>query len=202
MIDFVRDAALVVALLSAAALSGLLGYALVERRFVFWPAPGKQTWQFRLSFGLFRAFCGATIVFAFADWGSLGWDHWLRVAIGIPITVGAFAATVYAYFFLGLDNTYCEEGGLVTGGVYTYTRNPQYVASVLATFGLALATGSLGAFALAALLLAIYTLFALNEERWLWAKYGRAFGRYAVRTPRFLDARSVRRAVEIATSPR
>lgn len=202
MMDFVRDAALVAALVSAAALSGVLGFNLIDKRFALWPAPGKHTWRHQLSFGLFRAFCGALIVFAFADWGSLGWDHWLRVVIGTPITVGAFAATVYAYYFLGLDNTYCEEGGLVTGGVYAYTRNPQYVASVIAAFGLALATGSLGGFGLAALLLAIYTLFALNEERWLWACYGHAFGRYAIRTPRFLDGRSIKRAMETATSSR
>ncbi|TVQ55789.1 MAG: heavy metal resistance protein CzcN [Rhodobacteraceae bacterium] len=194
MFDMLRDGALVVAMISAGGLSALLGYALINRRFVFWPAPSDDVWRHHVSFGLFRVFCGATIVFAVADWGSLGWDHWARLAIGAPIMVGAGAATVYAYFFLGLDNTYCKEGGLVTGGVYAYTRNPQYVASVIATFGLALTTGSLGAVGLAFVLLAVYTLFALNEERWLWERYGRAFGRYAVRTPRFLDARSVKLA--------
>jgi protein-S-isoprenylcysteine O-methyltransferase Ste14 len=43
-------------------------------------------------------------------------------------------------------------------------------------------------------LLALYTLFALNEERWLRERYNAAFRRYVEATPRFLDARSVRRA--------
>ncbi len=194
MIDLVHQAALIAAIGGGAVLSALLGLALVERRFVFWPAPARDSWQFVTAFGLFRLFCGATIVFALADWGSLGWDHWSRLAVGVPLMLGAFAATLHGYGFLGLDNTYCAADGLVTDGVYTYTRNPQYVSSVLATVGLGLTANSFGGLLLALALLAIYLLFALNEERWLWSNYGFAFGRYAARTPRFVDARSVRRA--------
>mgnify|MGYP006272071841 CR=1 FL=1 len=194
MLDMINAAALTAATGSALALGGLLALALVKEGLVFWPAPGKKSWQFRVAFGLFRVFCGATIIFALTDWGSMGWEHWSRLAIGAPLMVGAFAATIYGYFFLGLDNTYCEADGLVTRGVYAYSRNPQYVASVLATVGLALTTGSWGGLLLAGVLLAIYTLFALNEERWLWENYGYAFGRYVKRTPRFVDGRSIRLA--------
>ena len=194
MLETLHLVALAAAATGGVALAGLLAYNLWNQDFELWPAPGKDSWRFQLSFGLFRLFCGATIVFALADWGSLGWDHWSRLAIGAPLMIGAFAATVYGYFFLGLDNTYCEADGLVTGGLYAYSRNPQYVASVLATVGLGITTNSLGGLLLAAALLAIYTLFALNEERWLWREYGRAFGRYAVATPRFVDRRSLRRA--------
>jgi protein-S-isoprenylcysteine O-methyltransferase Ste14 len=194
MLDALSAVALVAAAVSAASLGGLLAYALLDERFTFWPAPWQDSWQFSLAFGLFRVFCGATIVYALTDWGSMDWAHWSRLAIGAPLMLAAFAATLYGYFFLGIENTYCEAEGLVTGGVYAYSRNPQYVASVLATVGLALTTGSWGALAMAGVLLAIYTLFALNEERWLWRTYGHAFGRYAKRTPRFVDGRSVRRA--------
>lgn len=194
MIDTVRLAALAVALLSAVSLAGLLGRSLMHDRFALWPAPDRTSWRFRLSFGLFRVFCGATILFALADWGSLGWTHWSRLVTGVPVMVGSFWALIYCYWFLGFDNTYCGEDGLVTGGIYAYSRNPQYVASVAATAGLAVTTGSAGALGLTVMLLALYTLFALNEERWLKERYSAAFGRYAQTTPRFFDARSVQRA--------
>ena len=194
MIDTLRLAALSGALLSAVLLGGLLGVSLMNDRFVLWPAPDRNSWRFKLSFGLFRVFCGATIVFALADWGSMGWEHWSRLAVGGPVMVGSFAALIYCYWFLGIDNTYCGEDGLVTGGIYAYSRNPQYVSSVIATAALAITTGSAGALGLTVVLLALYTQFALNEERWLRERYSTAFGWYVEATPRFVDARSVRRA--------
>lgn len=185
-----------VALIAAATLCGLLAYAFFDRRFAFWPPPARDGWRFHVSFGLFRVFCGATIVYALLDYGSLGWDHWTRLALGVPLMLGFFYVTVRGYLFLGLDNTYGAQDGLVTGGLYAYSRNPQYVSSVAATVGLAIAAGSPLTFGLAAVLLAIYTLFALNEERWLRASYGQAFRDYMRQAPRFLDIRSFLRAKE------
>ena len=107
--------------------------------------------------------------------------------------VTAFGITLWGYRFLGLDNTYCESGGLVTGGMYAYSRNPQYVTSVLATVGLGITSGSILTVALAAVLFVLYFLFVLNEERWLVAGYGDAFSDYKRSTPRFVDERSLKR---------
>ncbi len=189
-----------VTLAGGCALGLLLLYALIDGRFSFWPAPDKKSWQFNVAFGLFRVFCGGTVVYALLDWGSLGWDHWSRLVIGTPIMVGAFMVTLRGYAFLGLDNTYCGQDGLVTGGIYAYSRNPQYVSSVIATFGLAIFAGSWGTFGLALALLALYTLFALNEERWLHQGYGDRFAEYMKEVPRFLDARTFRRAKQALAS--
>ena len=190
------DLVLALTLAAAVALGGLLGYAFINRSFEFWPAPDKRSWQFNTAFGLFRIFCGGTVVFAALDWGSLGWDHWSRLAIGTPLMLGAFAVTLRGYLFLGIDNTYCAQDGLVTGGLYAYSRNPQYVSSVLATVGLAIFADSAITLGLAAVLFVLYTLFALNEERWLHEGYGERFARYMQEVPRFLDIRSFRRARE------
>lgn len=108
----------------------------------------------------------------------------------------SFGITLWGYRFLGLDNTYCESEGLVTGGMYAYSRNPQYVTSVLATVGLGIASGSWVTLALALILFVIYFLFVLNEERWLLQGYGRAFQDYMRSTPRFVDERSLVRVRE------
>lgn len=197
MMELAQQVVLAVTLAGGALLALLLAYAFFNPQFSFWPAPDKTGWQFHTAFGLFRVFCGGTVVFALLDWGSLGvWEHWSRIAVGAPIMLGAFAVTLRGYAFLGLDNTYCGTEGLVTGGIYAYSRNPQYVSSVIATVGLAIFAGSWGTFGLAAGLFFLYTLFALNEERWLHVGYGDAFAEYMKEVPRFLDARSFRRARE------
>ncbi len=131
------------------------------------------------------------MVFAICEIFVNGWGHWLRYLIGLPIMIIAFGITLRGYRFLGLDNTYCESDGLVTGGMYAYSRNPQYVTSVLATVGLGITSGSLITLAFAATLFALYFLFVLNEERWLLQGYGRAFADYMKSTPRFVDERSL-----------
>ncbi|KUP93784.1 methyltransferase family protein [Tritonibacter horizontis] len=186
-----HDIALITALLAALALAAHLGLSLRRPELGLWPA--AEGWRHHLAFGLFRIFCGATVVFALSEIGVAGWGHWSRYAIGVPVMVVAFGITLWGYRFLGLDNTYCDTGGLITGGMYEYSRNPQYVTSVLATVGLGITTGSWVTVALAAVLFALYFLFVLNEERWLMKGYGQAFADYMRSTPRFVDERSLLR---------
>lgn len=183
-----------VSVMAGAALAGILALNLVWDHHRIWPPERRGNWQFHLTFGLFRLYCGATVAFAVFDWGSLGWDHWTRWVIGAPLLAGGAWVTVRGYLYLGLDNTYCEQKGLVTQGLYAYSRNPQYVASVLATVGLALTCNSWATLGLAAGLFFIYLVFALNEEPWLRSGYGEAYDRYMRQVPRFLDERSILRA--------
>jgi protein-S-isoprenylcysteine O-methyltransferase Ste14 len=186
---------LCLALAAAAIEAVLLAVSMARPDFEFWPPPSPRSWQKQVFFGLFRIFCGATILVALFDWGSMGWDHWTRLIPGLPLMLLGAWITVRGYLYLGLDNTYGERGGLVTGGLYRYSRNPQYVASVAATLGLALVANSWLALLLTMALFALYLLFALNEERWLKGGYGLAFLDYMQRVPRFLDRRSLRRAL-------
>jgi protein-S-isoprenylcysteine O-methyltransferase Ste14 len=180
---------------AALILGSLLAWNLYRPAFGFWPA-SEDTAPVRhhLAFGFFRIFCGGTVLFALLEVGVNGWGHWSRYAIGLPIMLAAFGITLWGYKFLGLDNTYCESEGLVTGGMYEYSRNPQYVSSVIATVGLGITAGSPITLGLAGVLFVLYFLFVLNEERWLAAGYGRAFLDYMQHTPRFLDERSLMRA--------
>jgi protein-S-isoprenylcysteine O-methyltransferase Ste14 len=125
------------------------------------------------------------------------WDtgHWARYMIGLPFSIAAYAGSIWSYKILGKANTYFASQGLVTTGVYAYSRNPGYVGSFLAGLGLAMIAGSWVVNILAALLWAVYLAFALNEERWLGTIYGRGFDAYMAQTPRFLDMRSLKRAM-------
>ncbi len=190
--DLTHTVALIVAASSAMGLAALLAANLARPPLGLWPAsPDTAPVRHHLIFGLFRLFCGATICFALAEIAVNGWGHWSRYALGLPLMLTAFGVTLWGYRFLGLDNTYCDRSGLVTGGMYAYSRNPQYVTSVLATIGLGVTAGSTLTLVLAGVLFLLYFLFVLNEERWLIQGYGRAFVRYMRTTPRFIGLRSL-----------
>ena len=91
-----------------------------------------------------------------------------------------------------LGRTWCAMyiGGnklnrLVTEGPYSLTRNPLYVFSAIAAFGLGAQLGSV-VFALicAAATLAIFALVISHEERALAERFPGEFARYKARVPR------------------
>jgi protein-S-isoprenylcysteine O-methyltransferase Ste14 len=112
-----------------------------------------------------------------------GWEAVLEVTLALA----GLAVTIYGYFDLGIDNTYGSDDGLVTTGLYQYSRNPQYVASILAFAGLAMAAGSADVTVLCGLAIAVYVLLPFTEEPWLERAYGSSYAHYKQRTPRFLS---------------
>lgn len=194
LLNSLHSISLIATTAAAILLGGLLAWNLYRPGFGFWPAGEEAPIRHHTAFGLFRIFCGGTVIFALLEIGAHGWGHWSRYVVGVPLMAVAFGITLWGYKFLGIDNTYCESDGLVTSGMYEYSRNPQYVTSVLATVGLGIATGSVITLGLAAVLFVLYFLFVLNEERWLLEGYGEAFRDYMQKTPRFVDERSLMRA--------
>jgi len=173
----------------------LLIHALLTPGVTFWPAPDKSGWRHHTALSLFRIVCGTIVLAAILtimNHGAAAND----LAIGLPLVALAYGVTLWGYRSLGLENTYGEARGLVTGGLYAYTRNPQYVSSVLAGIGLSIAAASWQVLGLTGVLLAVYTLFALNEERFLVRQYGQRFRNYMAETPRFIGLRSLEQARE------
>jgi protein-S-isoprenylcysteine O-methyltransferase Ste14 len=192
--DLLTLAGLASALICGTLLAALLVANLAWPRLGMWPAQG--TWRAMAGLWLFRAYCGGLIAVSLAAVLADGLAAWPRYLVGAPIIVVAYALSVASYRQLGRENTYFEAQGLVTDGFYALSRNPGYVASGIAAIGLAVVAWTWAAWALGAGLFAIYTLFALNEERWLLRGYGKAFRDYMRRTPRFVDFRSIGRLAE------
>ena len=193
-VQIIHTGSLVAALVAALLLCACLAYSLINPDFRYWPAPDRTGWRHHSALSLFRLVCGAIVVFGLLEMLTGDRPGLLNIALGVPLMAAAYGVTLWGYRSLGLENTYCGADGLVTGGLYAYSRNPQYVSSVLATLGLAMAAGSWGVLGLTGVLFTIYLLFALNEERWLANGYGRAFQDYMRRTPRFFGLRSLERA--------
>jgi protein-S-isoprenylcysteine O-methyltransferase Ste14 len=169
------------------ALNALLVATLMPGTFRLWPTPSTQSWQYRTFWPLFRGGLGLTILYAIltASWPQAGLDT-ARFAVGLLCIAIGFGITVYGYFDLGIENTYGADDGLVTGGLYRYSRNPQCVSSMLGFFGIALAHGGAIAIGLCALAILVYILMPFTEEPWLEGHYGQGYRDYKARVPRFI----------------
>lgn len=181
-------------LVSALPLTAFLIATIRDPRLGFWPTPGKGTWQSLTFWFLFRMLNVTTLTLAALDLAALGENSAFGLSLpirvfGLAVFLLSGALYLYALFALGRANTYCRRGGLVTHGVYRWTRNPQYATVIPAYAGLAVAAESGGVVLLVALLIAVYVLMAHAEEPWLHAQYGDAYRRYAHAVPRFFNFR-------------
>lgn len=169
-----------------AVLNVLLLATVFTDSFKLWPTPGKGSWQNFTFWPLFRGGLGLTLllgVWQFAAAPSYG----LEALIGVPLGLMALAFTIYGYYDLGIENTYGGDDSLVTTGLYRYSRNPQYVASIIGFLGLALAVGTVETVVLCALAIGVYSLLPFAEEPWLARLYGDSYESYKLQTPRFLS---------------
>lgn len=165
----------------------LLARTLLAPPFRVWPTPAPGSWQSLTFWGLFRGTWIATFIVAALDWNATPLLDWTRLIVAVPLGLTGLAITVCGYFNLGLGNTYCGKDGLVTGGLYRFSRNPQYTASIMGLIGLAIGANSLLTIALATTIVCAYVLMALVEEEWLIGHYGAPYRDYCRETSRFLD---------------
>ncbi len=164
---------------------------VTSESFRLWPTPGKNTWQSYTFWPLFRTGMGGLPIAAalLAELNGPLW--WLQLLIGIPLIVVGFGITFYAYFDLGIQNTYGADETLVTDGLYHYSRNPQYVASIAGYLGIGAAAGSPVVWGLVGLAVLVYALMPLAEEPWLRKRFGEPYDDYMKTTPRFLSWRKL-----------
>ena len=109
---------------------------------------------------------------------------WLRL-IALGLTAASIALFVYSFRVLGRDNSYGAQEGLVTSGIYGWTRNPQNAMLIVVYGALALAADSGPTYVLCAAMMAVYALMVLAEEPWLASAYGEPYRRYCTTVPRF-----------------
>jgi protein-S-isoprenylcysteine O-methyltransferase Ste14 len=109
---------------------------------------------------------------------------WVGVAIGLPLILFGVGLASWAVF---------EAGGmeiekptqLLTGGPYSLSRNPMYVAWTLMYLGIGLAVNSLWIVALLPAVVAFTHFFDVRrEERFLEKKFGDQYVHYRERVRR------------------
>ena len=82
-------------------------------------------------------------------------------AIALAASVALF---VYSFRVLGRDNSYGAQDGLVTGGIYRWTRNPQNAMLVVVYGCLAVAADSGPTYALCAAMMAVYVFMVCSRS--------------------------------------
>ncbi|WP_395945023.1 methyltransferase family protein [Brevundimonas sp.] len=104
------------------------------------------------------------------------------VMAGVAAIFAAIIGRAWCSLYIGGRKTH----EIVDRGPYSVSRNPLYVFSFLAAFGVGAQTGSL---VLTAAVLGLTVLIlwrtVLREEAWLGAAFGEDYDHYRRRTPRF-----------------
>lgn len=121
-------------------------------------------------------------------WPETGWVNegleWVGLALLILAIFGRCACMLYLGGRKGAD--------LVAEGPYSISRNPLYVFSILAVFGMGLQTASLViGLVLAAVASLIFNWIVSEEEVLLRQVFGASYDAYCKRTPRFLPKLSL-----------
>jgi protein-S-isoprenylcysteine O-methyltransferase Ste14 len=184
------DIVSVVGVSVAGVLVTLLLATLIWPQLRIWPTPGEKTWQSYVFWPLFRGLNVLAFLAAMASWpgGTFGLPVEVR-AVAAFLLLFSVATFVYAFRVLGRNNSYGASEGLVTGGIYQWSRNPQNTMLILVYGMLAIAADSAVAFVLAGATMLVYWLMILLEEPWLAERYGAAYDRYRASVPRLFNWR-------------
>ena len=74
----------------------------------------------------------------------------------------------------------------VTKGVYRISRNPQLFGAFLAFIGISVTCASWLFLLFTMIIIALYNILVVSEERWCLEKYGTAYREYMNRTPKWI----------------
>jgi protein-S-isoprenylcysteine O-methyltransferase Ste14 len=177
-------AILVVGGVAGTALIGLLIFNHFYPRLRLWPTLQPWGWRSLLFWSLFRCLNISALALALFDWLPWSGPSPERL-LGLSVAIAGAGLYGFACWKLGRGNLYCGREGLVTNGIYRWTRNPQYATAIPAYLGAALASQSWGALTLTMVLTCAFVLMALAEEPWLEATYGETYRRYRDDVARF-----------------
>jgi len=109
---------------------------------------------------------------------------WLATIAGLAI---AIAGLGYFRSIGTAPNPTGRASDLATGGIYGWTRNPMYLGTIIAFFGLAFALSSAWLLILTILMpLALRKLAIEPEEAYLGRRFGAGYAAYCKRVRRWL----------------
>lgn len=153
---------------------------------------GEKDWQFYVFWGVSHASNVTVLALGYLQFGKFGLPGWTR-PVGLVLFVGGFVIVIAATFDLGVPETQGAETALQTGGLYRYSRNPQYVGYVPATVGYALIVDAPFVVPVCASWLVWWVVLPFAEEPWLEEELGPEYRQYAESVPRFVGWKTIER---------
>lgn len=186
MLSFFMILVLLLALIASIGLLALSILQTINPLFRFWPPPKDPPWKKWVFVTLFRILVyGLIISSSLHIWRS-----------GLPSFSPEFIFAIFLFimgFFiafastkaLGWSNAFGAKEGLITNGIFRYSRNPIYIATWCGLAGWAL---------IIPVPLVVVTLFCWGllyvvaifmEEHWLAQEYGESYLEYCRKVRRF-----------------
>ena len=107
----------------------------------------------------------------------------LAVLCGTVLFICALAAMKDSWR-AGIDET--QETGMVSGGIYKFSRNPAFAGFDLIYAGTAMVFPGIAALLSAGISVTLFHLQILEEEKYLTRKFGSEYEEYKKNTPRYL----------------
>jgi protein-S-isoprenylcysteine O-methyltransferase Ste14 len=121
---------------------------------------------------------------------GLPWLGISLIVIGLGVVV--YAMDLFRQFSRWVGNA---TPGLVTRGLYKFSRNPQSVGYGLAILGMVIAWGGLsGWLGFLSYVVLIYSVVRVEEEH-LSRVYGQAYREYCLQIPRFIGLTSKQKTI-------
>jgi protein-S-isoprenylcysteine O-methyltransferase Ste14 len=105
--------------------------------------------------------------------------------IGLPFAIIGIIIVGYVFY------SFAHQAGLTVGGIYRYSRNPNYIGWTIFFLGLTLIGWSESLWSIVFLGYLIYSIFyfhwlVLQEEKFLAGKFGASYKQYLETTPRYI----------------
>ncbi|NPV02871.1 MAG: hypothetical protein HPY53_15975 [Brevinematales bacterium] len=112
---------------------------------------------------------------------------WVPVDNGILFVIGSciFGAAIVLWIIAFIDFMRVPAGNLVTGGMYSVSRNPMYVTESLVFLGMGIAGASFPIVVLSVLYAGLAHLIVLGEEKSLAKQYGTEYDTYRLSVGRY-----------------
>jgi len=129
---------------------------------------------------------GIIVALGILGWGDAALPDWLRFGIGLPLIIVSNIAVWFEVSQFGIAQTGGAHGSLRTGGLYRFSRNPQYVADSVMVLGWLLLSSAPLACLVGIPAIAVLVTAPFAEEPWLKERYGVAFDDYAKKVRRFI----------------
>ncbi len=168
--------------------NGLLAISIVRPEFRFWPPPEESSRRYRFARAtsvLAPLTMLGVLALAPLDSGSGPFGHSSLFFLGsLFISVGGGFA-LWGYLGLGVGASQGQHEGLIAAGAYRYSRNPQYVGTIVCLLGYAVLFNSTLELIVWALWSAWFLAAPFAEEPWLREQVGPSYDEYAKEVPRY-----------------
>lgn len=177
---------LLAGLLAGIALNSVLLWSVLYPTRRVWPPTSFNMKTPTIAWLLTVVIFASAITLGVLGWGSLELPMWVQWGLGLPLVIAGNVVVWWGVHHIGMDATSGTEAELVTSGLYSISRNPQYVADICILIGIDLLSTALWVWPVIAVGVVALILAPFAEEPWLQDKYGAAFNAYRVSTRRFL----------------